>query len=69
MPTNKTKTAKKYDDIRSDYSKWSAKKYRGVKIYTDKYIFTKLSEKYYLSTRTIENIIFYRVGYSLSFAN
>ena len=66
MSTTKTNTAQKYDDIRSSYKKWTDKKYKGVRIYSDSYILLKLSEQYYLSSRTIENIVFHRVGYSQS---
>ncbi len=62
--TSKISTARKYTDIRKGYVGWSDKKYKGIKKYTDAYIFLVLSERYYLSPRTIENIVFSRVGYT-----
>ena len=58
MPKDLTK--QKYADIRKDYQKWSDRRYKGAQIYSDGYIFVKLSEKYYLRPSTIENIIFSR---------
>lgn len=55
------RTAKKYADIRNDYQQWTNKNYNGIRIYTDGYIFAKLSEKYYLSASTIEQIVFHRI--------
>ena len=55
-------TQAKYDAIRKDYLKYTNKKYKGVRIYTDSYIFKKLSEKYYLSPATIENIVYSRIN-------
>jgi len=55
------RTLQKYEDIRFEYAKWTAKKYKNVRTYTDAYIFIKLAEKYYLSERTVENIVFHRV--------
>lgn len=54
-------TKKKHDDLRNDYMRWAAKKYKGTRMYTDSYIFKKLSEKYYLSSSTIENILYSRI--------
>ena len=62
--TPKQSTARKYTDIRDGYIKWLDKKYKGTQKYTDAYIFLVLSEKYYLSPRTIENIVFSRIGYT-----
>lgn len=56
-------TKRRYEAVRADYAKWSNKKYKGVKIYADPYIYFKLSEKYFLSPRTVEEIIFYRTKY------
>lgn len=56
-----SETARKYADIRKEYEqKWLTKKYKGKPIYSDDYIFLKLGEKFYLSSKTIENIVFYR---------
>ena len=55
---NLTKT--KYRDIRKAYNAWCKKEYKGIRIYTDSYIYQKLSEQFYLATATIEKIIFHR---------
>ncbi|CAA0248323.1 hypothetical protein [Tenacibaculum maritimum] len=60
MAADKELTQKKYLDIRKDFEKWKNKKYKNVCIYAESYIYMKLSEKFYLSTRTIENIVYYR---------
>jgi len=62
MAADKTLTSKKYQDIRLDYDKWLEKKFKGVQIYTDDYIYLQLSEKFYLAPRTIENIVYHRVS-------
>ncbi len=54
-------TKQKYADIRRDYQKWAERRYKGVQIYSDSYIFVKLSERYYLRPTTIENIVFSRI--------
>ncbi len=61
MENNRELTQKKYENIRLEYQKWSDKKYKNTRIYTENYIFKKLSEKYYLAIKTIENIIYHRV--------
>ncbi|PCI11887.1 MAG: hypothetical protein COB73_00860 [Flavobacteriaceae bacterium] len=55
-------TLQKYAHIRKEYSKLFEKRYKGIRIYTNEYIFKKLSEQFYLAPRTIENIVFYRVS-------
>ncbi len=64
MPNSKELTQRKYADIRSDFQKWTNKRYNSVCIYTEAYILQKLSEKFYLAPRTIENIVYHRVGVS-----
>jgi len=61
MASSKPLIEKKYSDIRKSYSKWLDKKYNNIQIYTDDYIYLKLSEQFYLAPRTIENIVYYRV--------
>ncbi len=61
MAANPTETKRKYNDIRKEYrEKWLTKTYKGVLVHSDAYIFTKLAEQFYLSPKTIENILFYR---------
>ena len=56
-----SETERKYQDIRNEYeSKWLKKRYKGVLIHSPEYIYLKLGEKFYLSPKTIENILFYR---------
>ncbi len=59
--SNKELTQKKYKAIRLEFQKWEEKKYKGVRIYTERYILKILSEKFYLAPKTIENIIYYRL--------
>lgn len=54
-------TQKKYSDIRKEYIQWTDRKYKGVRKFTNDFIFVKLGEKYYLKPTTIEDIIYYRV--------
>lgn len=62
MAGKKTTTLKFYQDVREAYLKWSERREGGKKIYTDEYIFMKLAERFYRSPKTIENIVFHRVG-------
>lgn len=56
-----SETERKYNDIRKEYeTKWLKKRYKGKLIYSPEYIYLKLGEQFYLSPKTIENIIFYR---------
>lgn len=56
--SKKESTHRKHTAIRARYNDWVAHKYHGVQMYTDKYIFLRLSEEFYLSTATIERIMF-----------
>lgn len=60
MPIDPEIKATKHRDIRRSYQSWCNKSYKGVRIYTDGYIYKRLSEEYYLATATIEKIIFHR---------
>ncbi|WP_392419391.1 hypothetical protein ACF3OE_06455 [Capnocytophaga canis] len=51
-----------YAKIRSEYQRWSAISENGRTKYTQGYIISKIAEKYLRSQRTIENIIYHRVG-------
>lgn len=56
-------TVRKREDIRSEYhKKWAKKTYKGKPIYSLEYMYLKLGEKFYLSPKTIENILFHRVN-------
>lgn len=56
-----TDTERKYQDIRREYeNKWLTKRYKGKLMYSLDYIYMKLGEQYYLSPKTIENIVTYR---------
>ncbi len=55
-------TQRKYEDIRLAFQKWSDKRYKNVRIYTEDYILERLSEKFYLAPKTIENIVYHRVA-------
>ncbi|MFK5890764.1 MAG: hypothetical protein QM486_08545 [Flavobacteriaceae bacterium] len=54
-------TKSKHQAIRESYQKkWCAKIYKGIPIYSEAYIYLKLSEQFFLSPKTIENILYYR---------
>jgi hypothetical protein len=56
-----TEIQRKYQDIRDEYeNKWLKKRYRGKLVHSKEYIYVKLGEQFYLSPKTIEDIIFYR---------
>ena len=56
-----SETERKYQDIRDEYEKkWLTKRYKGVSVHSPEYIHVKLGEKFYLSPKTIENILCYR---------
>jgi hypothetical protein len=56
-----SETERKYNDIRKEYeTKWLKKRYKGKMIYTPEYIYAKLGEQFYLSPKTIDNILSYR---------
>lgn len=54
-------TNKKYEDIRSRYEKLSKKLYKGVPMYSQPFILQKLSEEFYLSPKTINDVIYHRL--------
>jgi hypothetical protein len=56
-----SETERKYTAIRVEYeTKWLNKRYKGKMVHSKEYIYTKLGEQFYLSPRTIENILSYR---------
>lgn len=58
-----TETSRKYNDIRKEYeNKWLKKRYKGKLIYSLDYIYLKLGEQFYLSPKTIENIVNYKTS-------
>ncbi len=63
MNERQKRIAKRNEKIRGDFMKMSDKRLNGKRIYTNEYIFERLSEKYTLSPVTIEKIVFYRVKY------
>jgi hypothetical protein len=60
MGQDTNNTIRKYEKIRQSYAKWCADNYKGVRKYTDSYIFLKLEEDYFLKPKTIEDIVYYR---------
>ena len=56
-------TKRKYEDIRKAFDEWKQKSYKGVRMYTDEYIFLKLEEEFYLKPKTIENICYYQTKF------
>lgn len=59
-------TDRLYQDIKRDFSKFSAIKEFGVQKYTNDWILAKLGNKYYKSPKTVENIVFNRLAYATS---
>lgn len=56
--TKKTSTQLKHEAINKRYNEWVAHRHKGVQMYTDKYIFLRLSEEFFLAPETIERIMF-----------
>jgi hypothetical protein len=54
-------TRQKHIAIRAEYQKWDSKRYKGVRIYSEAYIFKKLSEKFFMTPTYIENIVYSRI--------
>ena len=63
MAADKDLIQQKYTDIRDAFQKWSNKTYKNVRMYSETYILLKLSEQFYLSPRTIENVVYHRVSF------
>lgn len=57
----KPQTSRFYSDIRAEYKRLSSIKKEGVKKYSEEYIIATLSAQFYRSSRTIENIVYFRV--------
>lgn len=60
MAQDTENTLRKYTKIRESYDKWINDTYKGVRKYTDEYIFLKLEEDFFLRPKTIEDIVYYR---------
>lgn len=63
MATDTDNTARKYKAIRETYAEMINDTYKGVRKFTDAYIFVKIEEKFYLKPKTIEDIVFHRTKY------
>jgi len=55
-------TVRLHNDIRKEFEQLSNIKEFGVQKYSTVYILNKISEKFYKSPKTIENIVFNRVA-------
>ncbi len=62
MATVKDNTVRLYKDIKNEFLKLTNIKEFGVQKYSEKWIFAKISNKFYKSPKTIENIVFNRVN-------
>lgn len=60
MSTVKENIAQLYKDIKAEFLKLTSIKEFGVPKYSEKWIFAKISAKFYKSPKTIENIVFNR---------
>lgn len=58
----KANTIRLHNDIRKEFEHLSNIKEYGVQKYSTAYILNKISEKFYKSPKTIENIVFNRVA-------
>lgn len=63
MALDHDNTRKKYTAIRSAYQKWSEKRYKGVRVYTDDYILRKLEDQFYMRPATLEDVVFHRTKF------
>lgn len=57
----KPETTRFYADIKLEYKRLSSIKKDGIKLYSEEYIIASLSNKFYRSSRTIENILYNRI--------
>lgn len=56
----KDRKAIRNEQIKKDFTKLTNKKRNGVKLYTQAVILAQLGDKYFLSPKTIEDIVFNR---------
>lgn len=49
-----------YDAVRADHKKLIEKKEYGVQKYSNEWILEHIAKKYFKSSKTIENIVFFR---------
>jgi hypothetical protein len=49
--------------IKAEYEALSRKKYKNTRLYSEDAKFSMLADKFYLSERTIEDIVFDRIKY------
>lgn len=63
-PNRKERLEKRDEKITNRFNELSSKKYKNkTKLYTQDAVLDMLAEEFYLSARTIENIVFGRVTY------
>lgn len=61
----KANTVRLHLDIKKEFDKMSNVREFGVQKYSTDYILNFVATKYYRSAKTVENIVFNRVNYSL----
>lgn len=49
--------------IKKEYEELSDKKYKNVRMYTEELKILKLAEKFFLSEKTVEDIVYNRIKY------
>lgn len=49
--------------VRDEYTKLSSKKIKNVKVYSEEIMILKISEKFFLAEKTVEDIIYNRLAY------
>lgn len=56
--TKKATTLAKYAAIRARFKRLDAIRYKGVKKYTTAYIYAKVADEYFMSSSSVEKILF-----------
>jgi hypothetical protein len=62
----KANTVRLHIDIKKEFDKMSNVREFGVQKYSTEYILNYVAKKYYRATKTVENIVFNRVNYSIN---
>jgi hypothetical protein len=61
MAIKKETTLARHQEVKKEFEKLNGVRELGVKKYSEKYIYAKVGEKFYLSPKTVENIVWNRV--------
>jgi len=47
--------------VKEEYEKLSEKKFKGIRLFTEEVKITKIADKFFLSEKTIEDIVYNRI--------